>query len=332
MYQKRFETGGTFPAAGPAAPVLGAMLAAAALFFLGSCNMPTGQDTETNRNVFNDLPYGSHEKQKLDLVFPDIPENISAPIPAVLYIHGGSWIDGDKDDDTFDTLKTSAAGTGLATASMNYRLLNFEKPSETGCEDMLDDVHDAIDLVKKKSSELGVEINRLCIIGVSAGAHLALLYSYTRAGQSSLPVEFCVSASGPTDFTDPAWYSGDAADGSPIPLPLKLLLVSALAGESFTQDDLQGGQINPAKEQVLKKISPVEYAGGAVPTFFAHGRKDTVVPFSNAERLEKALPAEKKLGFLEFPNSGHGLNAPEDSSILDDFYAKIKDLFTKLNS
>jgi dipeptidyl aminopeptidase/acylaminoacyl peptidase len=92
---------------------------------------------------------------------------------------------------------------------------------------------------------------------------------------------------------------------------------------------LQSGEsIDSDKEQALKKISPVTYIAGAVPTLLAHGEKDTIVPFSNAERLDNALPAGKKLGFLKFPNSGHGLDAPEDASILNDFYAKIKELFT----
>ncbi|MDR1586909.1 MAG: alpha/beta hydrolase [Treponema sp.] len=332
MNRRRFEKGGAFSVGAKAAAfVPAAALVLGALFFLGACNTGLDPDTGTDEKIFNDLPYGSHEKQKLDLIFPDVPANINKAIPAVLYIHGGAWISGNKDEETFNSLKTSAAAAGLAAASMNYRLLGAAGSSDTDCNDMLDDVHAAVNLVKKKSLELGVEINKLCVIGVSAGAHLALLYSYTRAGQSPLPIELCVSASGPTDFNDPSWYDDAAGELSG---DLKLRLVSALTGKTFTTADYEalksGGAADPDKVQALEEISPITYAAGAVPTLLAHGKKDSVVPFSNAERLKNALPSDKNLGFFEFINSGHGLDAPEDESIRVAFFRKLEELIAKL--
>jgi acetyl esterase/lipase len=307
-------------ASGPAAALV------AALLFLGACK--TGVEPETDKKEFYNLSYGSGANQKLDLIFPDIPANIAGPIPAVLYIHGGSWISSDKGEDTFGSVKKSAAATGLAAASMNYRLLI--DPPGTVCVDMLDDVHAAIGLVKTKSLELGVKVDKLCIVGVSAGAHLALLYSYTRGGTSLLPIEFCVSASGPADFTDPAWYS--TSWESVLNMDAKLLVVSGLTGKTFTQADygaLQKGEaVDQDKRDALGNISPVKYAAGAVPTLLAHGKKDRVVPFSNATRLRDALPNGKRLGFFEFPNSDHDLNA--DAAISDAFFEKVQKLFTDL--
>ena len=55
--------------------------------------------------------------------------------------------------------------------------------------------------------------------------------------------------------------------------------------------------------------------GGA----WTHGEKDGTVPFSNAERLDTALPEGKNRGFFIFLHSGHGLDAPEDNSIRNAF-------------
>ncbi|MDR0623064.1 MAG: alpha/beta hydrolase [Treponema sp.] len=331
MNQKLSGKSGGFPPAGPAPRLNTAVFALAAAFFvaallvLGACNTGTGSEPDADKKEFTDLPYGTHERQKLDLVFPDFPGNIGKAIPVVLYIHGGAWISGDKADGIFESVKKSAAAAGLAAASMNYRLLN--NPSGAKCQDMLDDVQAAAVLIKKKSSDLGVEINKLCVIGFSAGAHLALLYSYARAGQSPLPIEFCISLSGPTDFLDPSWFSTGGMD-------YKLGLVNALTGKVFTGEDYTAlgkkKSIAADKMEALEKISPITHAAQAVPTLLAHGKKDDVVPFTNAERLNTALPAGKKLGFVEFPNSGHGLDAGADSSIWNALFAKINELVSGL--
>ena len=296
-----------------------------ALFF--ACDTGTGPNTvDPDRKDWLDLAYGSHAAQKLDLFFPDAPSKIAGPVAAALYIHGGAWITGDKTDYPAELIKSMAADAGIAAAAMNYRLL-FAGAS---CDDMIRDVSSAVALIKQQAAQLGVTIDRLSIIGVSAGAHLALLYSYTRAGSgtdSPIPVTLCVSLSGPTDFTDPAWFNTSASPED------KILLISALTGQPFTESDLtamqNGGDLSPDKRQALERISPVyQIHSNIPPTLFAHGTRDPIVPISNAYRLDAALyhiAPDKNVGLTVFPHSGHGLDAPADALISATFLAKIKE-------
>ncbi|MDR2483206.1 MAG: alpha/beta hydrolase, partial [Treponema sp.] len=245
---------------------------------------------------------------------------------AALYIHGGAWIAGDKTDYPAELIKSMAADAGIAAASMNYRLL-FDGAS---CDHMIGDVYNAVALIKRQAAALGVTIDRLSITGVSAGAHLALLYSYTSSGSgddSPIPVTLCVSLSGPADFTDPAWFGTSAS------LAEKRLLISTLTGQPFTESDLtaiqNSGVMSPDKREALERISPVYQIHSDIPpTLFAHGTQDAIVPFSNAERLDATLSRtapDKNLGLTVFPHSGHGLDTPEDAQILAAFLATIKE-------
>lgn len=297
----------------------------------------TGESlSKLNQKEYEDLSYGDQENQKLDLLFPDYPARISAPIPVVLYIHGGAWVEGDKQEGKFTAIKNLALEAGIAAASMNYRLLL----DGADCGGMLDDVDRAIAFIKRKSSSLGVTLDKLSIAGVSAGAHLALLYSYTHsanANNSPIPIDLCVSFSGPTDFTDPAWFTASSTS-----LEEKCALISALTRHAFTPADLtalqNGGALalSPAKQNALKSISPVFQIHPAIPpTLFAHGRADDVVPFSNAEKLAQAIDASapgKNLGFADFPHSGHELDDERDKPILNDFLRQVADIVLGVGS
>ncbi len=45
--------------------------------------------------MFVDVPYGSYERQALDVYLPQ--ESGTAPIPVLVFFHGGYWVLGHKD-------------------------------------------------------------------------------------------------------------------------------------------------------------------------------------------------------------------------------------------
>src|SRR5690606_16576137 len=66
-----------------------------------------------------------NDSVKLDLYFPT--NHLLQKTPLVVFIHGGAWVEGNKDHDSIyymrslrDTLRTR----GYAVASINYRLVN----------------------------------------------------------------------------------------------------------------------------------------------------------------------------------------------------------------
>ncbi|MEO6359248.1 MAG: alpha/beta hydrolase [Sphingomicrobium sp.] len=108
--------------------------------------------------------YGNDPLQKLDLVVP-----AGGKKPLLLFIHGGGWSIGDKRHAA--ALKAEHfTKEGWAFGSVNYRLV----PAAT-VEQQAADVAAAIAYLRAHSAEMGVDPDRIVLIGHSAGAHLAAL-------------------------------------------------------------------------------------------------------------------------------------------------------------
>lgn len=281
-----------------------AMLATGASLF-GSC----GQQ-DKKRYVVTDLSYGTEASQKLDLYIPTSAAGSSCGL--VLFIHGGAWISGDKSECTKKILE-SVNDSGYASATMNYRFIS----DSVNLLDLMDDVDNALKAIQKQGKEYNVTIDRVLMIGTSAGSHLALLYGYSRHQTAPMKVCSILSYCGPTDLADPNFYLETSTLGSPAEI---CDLMSKACGTTFTQDTFD------AAVPALQKVSPLSYVcASCPPTIIAHGAQDTVVPYSNATSLDAALTAKGvKHDFVTYPNSGHNLDkdtdaANEVSALLDTY-------------
>ena len=111
-----------------------------------------------------DMRYGTHERQCLDLFCPEG----KGPWPLLIFIHGGYWQFGSKDDWSF--LAPGWMQKGVAVATLEYRLL----PAVT-LEDVARDVRAGLDYLAENAEALRVDVSRVLVAGVSAGAHLAAM-------------------------------------------------------------------------------------------------------------------------------------------------------------
>lgn len=91
-------------------------------------------------------------------------------LPAIVWVHGGSWSSGDKYNQPMPVKATWAHANGWTLVSINYRLTTGPEPARW--PDHGDDVADALAYVVNRSAELGVDASRLALIGHSAGGHL----------------------------------------------------------------------------------------------------------------------------------------------------------------
>ncbi len=116
-----------------------------------------------------------------------------------LYIHGGYWKSGSKDFFIEDCAKY--AKFGFITATMDYTLLS-ENNKKSSIYRMLDEIDSCILSIKNKLNILGFNINKLSIAisGLSAGAHLSLLYSMRRVKNSPISIKFAFNFVGPLDL------------------------------------------------------------------------------------------------------------------------------------
>lgn len=231
------------------------------------------------------------------------PKDATAPLPAVIYIHGGGWIGG--------TYKRSPilhlAKTGYFAASIQYRLSSVAKwPAQ------IEDCKLAVRWLRANAARYHVDPNRIGAWGESAGGHLvdclgtmADVKEYEGAGGYpgvSGAVEAVVDFYGPTDFTATGTYTPEAAR-----------LTEGLFGVPRDQ--------NPA---LWKSGSPLFYVkAGDPPMLLVHGDADRLVPLAQSAAFDAALAkAGVPHPFLIVKNAGHGFK-PEPGTVIDPTYAGI---------
>ncbi len=238
-------------------------------FFLGLFGLG---GTEPACQKYFDLSYGTHERQVVDLFIPD---DASGDLGLVLFIHGGAWIAGDKESYE-GGMEYGATELGIATASVNYRYIS----DDVDLLDVLDDIDDALAVIKDKGNEVGVNINKVLLTGDSAGGHLSLLYAYARKNTAPVTPVAVISNSGPTDLYDDNFYHNNALGDETVICDL----LSKACGQRFAYDTKESAKT------ALYSVSPIAYVSAdCVPTVINHGTADTIVPFSNAVTLDALL-------------------------------------------
>lgn len=116
-------------------------------------------------NAVLDLSYGAGDRQKLDLFLPES----KGPWPLLVFIHGGYWRRGSKDEWAF--LAPQWTARGVAFAAVGYRLLPSVK-----LVDIVADIRSAIEVLAENAAAHNLDIDRIVLSGISAGAHLAAMY------------------------------------------------------------------------------------------------------------------------------------------------------------
>jgi acetyl esterase/lipase len=252
---------------------------------------------EAKRNLIY-VPDG-HERQALDLYVP----KSERPVPLVVWIHGGAWQGGNKENPPLMFLTAK----GFALASINYRLSQHAVyPAQ------IHDCKAAIRYLRANAKAHNLDADRIGVSGASAGGHLAALLGTTagvneldgtlgkHAGVSSR-VQAVFDLFGPTDLS---MFGNLDAKSSP--------------------GRLVGGALKE-KADVVKAANPIAFISKDDPPFLIiHGDKDKTVPINQSEVLHTAL---QKAGvpstFIRVPDGGHGgapFLAPEMIARIETFF------------
>lgn len=294
-----------------------AAMAGAALTLLTSCaNHPKWNTAEGE--VMRDLAYGEGPRNRYDLYLPACEK----PKALMLFIHGGSWIGGEKEDMAWAAERY--AKEGYITASINYtRLggdpLGYESKYERACmQTMLEEIHSSIGAIKAQCKALGCNIRQMSIGGYSAGGHLTMLYSTLYASKSPIPIKFQISWVGPSDFnllfpTPPNFDIKGAApeNESRIFYANMHNFIYGISGEHLTEETTHE-QIHSYKS----KVSPCDLVTTQTPpAVLAYGGQDRLVNAIHGEKMVEVLDAAGVENcYILFPNSGHGLESDPDAS------------------
>lgn len=113
------------------------------------------------------IAYGADPAQRLDFW---TAQGIRQPAPLVIFVHGGGWQRGSKDNATGQWKASHYPAEGYAFASIDYRLV----PAAT-VEQQAADVAAALKTLIDRAATLGIDRRRVVLMGHSAGAQLVAL-------------------------------------------------------------------------------------------------------------------------------------------------------------
>lgn len=147
------------------------------------------------RLVGGNLTYGPESRQRLDVYAPD--DNIR-PSGILVFVYGGSWSSGSKDDYGF--VGRAFAARGYVTIIFDYRLV-----PEVRYPAFVEDSAKAVAWAYRNAGRYGSDLQRLYLMGHSAGAYnaamVALAPEFLRAeGLSPTVIRAFAGLSGPYDF------------------------------------------------------------------------------------------------------------------------------------
>lgn len=212
--------------------------------------------------------------ERLDLY---LPTTRHLKCPAVVFIHGGGWVGGDKAEPRAFNVCTTLALAGYVAASVNYSLdANDRWPTN------LLDCKNAVRFLRANADKYNIDADHIGVMGGSAGGHLALMVAYTSGIAELEPLEPCPGASN------------------------KVLAVVDMYGitNQFTRQetDGEGNPTGPRKatalhpgttradEKLWNFSSPVFHVSkDSPPTLILQGRADPTVNREQSIELAEAL-------------------------------------------
>lgn len=245
-----------------------------------------------------DVEYGRAGKfsLRLDAHIPNGP----GPFAAVILVHGGAWVWGDRAN-SVQPLFRPLSDAGFAWFSINYRLAGDIVRDPIGTATHLgtaeNDVQRAVAYVKEHATEYRVNGSKIVLIGESSGGQLAAMAALRADEDNS--VQGVIGFYTPSDLAALTQTSGMIPEG----------VRDAVKGTLFDGLLLAG----------LKEFSPINYVSAKSPPFLLiHGTDDDIVPIAQSERFCEKLRTSN-VGCELFPVSGggHGIRGWEHDGLTD---------------
>lgn len=258
-------------------------------------------DTKNSSNSMNykDIVYKNTTSIPLTLDIYGPINQIYKSSPVLLYVHGGSFAYGDKSiPNALSPILDTFREQGYTIISTSYDLM---KDKETFSK-QISDVKDTIRWIYKNSSTYNFDSNEIGVIGISSGAHLSLMASYSNEGDftddtelSKYPskVKYLIDFAGPTD--------------------LNLLNTKSL---NYDLTKIFSSITN--KEDIVEKYNPINYINSTSPdTLIIHSNLDSTVPYESSKELyDKSIEVHAKAKLITLNSSAHDLENISNHDII----------------
>ncbi|WP_241138906.1 alpha/beta hydrolase fold domain-containing protein [Bacillus mycoides] len=212
--------------------------------------------------------------------------------PAVVLVHGGGWVSGDKGEAPH--WKQWLNDLGYTVFDVQYRM-----PPQAGWKDEVADIKSALGWVLQNADTYQIDPNKINVMGESAGGNLAMLAAYSM-GEEQLPastnvpevhVNSIINMYGPADMT---------------------MLYNDNPSTNYVQGVMEeyiGDTVSQFPER-YKLLSPINYIqDNTPPTITLLGTGDRIVPVEQGEMLDKELTVKNVAHeFYLLPDVDHGFD------------------------
>jgi acetyl esterase/lipase len=234
-----------------------------------------------------------------------VPKKGKGNRPLVIFIHGGGWVHGKKEQETdFQVFFEK----NFVVANVEYRVA-----SQAVAPAAIEDSRCALNFLINQASAYKIDRNKIVVMGVSAGAHLALMVGFTAAdaafasgcqplSQKKFKVAGIIDISGPTDLAK--WET--------------------LKKPGKASRDWLGSRV--ADSGFVKSLSAVTYVRpSSPPVLIVHGKKDRTVPFEQAEMLFETLQkAGVPTQLKSIEHAGHAFSKSDKAVLKEEIFAFLK--------
>jgi len=250
---------------------------------------------------------------KLDLYFQ--PQS-SVPTPLLINIHGGGWKNGVKENQGGFS---SFFKEGFSVANVEYRMSPQAKAPAA-----VEDVRCALIYLITNAKKFNIDVNRIVVMGGSAGGHLALMtgllgnnsiFDGNCPGTKNIKVAAIIDKYGCSDV----WAKMYTNYGPSV-------------RKNYNGKEWLGDKQND--EKFAKSVSPVSYVTKkSPPTLIIHGNADSSIAYNQSEVLYKLFKDNGvQTDFITVEGGGHGKftkekNAELNLAILD--FIKKTEAFKK---
>jgi acetyl esterase/lipase len=282
-------------------PMFRAVLLAALALVPAACSLPVDALNATisrqGLTIVPNVPYEPGARHAMDVYRAN---NAVGARPVVVFIYGGAWQTGDKDDYLF-------VGAALARAGFVVVIPDYRVYPDGAWPVFEQDAAQAVATVQRSAASWGGDPGRVFLVGHSAGAHIAAMLALNpaflqAAGGSRDHLAGVVGISGPYDFL-------------PITMPdIQRVFASAAGDPRVTQ--------------------PITYVDGHnPPMLLLQGEADDTVQPRNTTSLATAIradggPVEVKL----YPGVSHIGTISSFAPLLRDRSPSLADTVAFINA
>ena len=215
--------------------------------------------------------------------------------PAVVFFFGGGWKSGTPAQ--FEQQCKYLVSRGMVAATADYRVATRHDVKANAC---VEDAKSAVRWVRKNAGRLGVDPERICAAGGSAGGHTACCTSLIKGMDNA----------------------NEDKDVSSVPNAMALFNPAVMLAEltGFGKGDIPDEKIEDIATRTgvpAEQISPIHHVRtGLPPTIIFHGTNDDAVPYTTVQEFTKRMiAAGNRCDLKTFHGAPHGFfNAPRGNN------------------